>query len=164
MLLFGHDEQRLYGTSVGSFPICTSPRLGRPEASTSESVVDPADAAAATTRLPGPGVSVAVPVRVGAIVPVDTRVVPVAVGVPVWAGVVIEVVGDGVFVGRGDPGTVVRVGTRVAVGVGCEPTHAPRGQVVVDMQQSASTTQEKNAKSVPIMQNLPVDTQFEPLH
>ena len=162
MLLFGHDEQRLYGTSVGSFPICTSPRLGRPEASTSESVVDPADAASATTRLPGLGVSVAVLVRVGAIVPVDTEVVPVGVGVPVCTGVVTEVVGDGVFVGRGVPGGSVRVGTRVAVGVGCKPTHEPLGQV--DVQQSASTTHEKNAKSVPIMQNFPVDTQVEPLH
>ncbi len=108
--------------------------------------------------------SVAVLVRVAAIVPVATGVVPVGVGVWVCPGVVTEVVGDGVFVGRGVPGTVVRVGTRVAVGVGCKPTHAPRGHVVVDMQQSASTTHEKNAKSVPIAQNFPVDTQVEPVH
>ncbi len=114
--------------------------------------------------------SVAVLVRVAAIVPVATGVAPVGVGVPVCAGVpvctgvVTEVVGDGVFVGRGVPGGGVRVGTRVAVAVGCKPTHAPRGHVVVDMQQSASTTHEKNAKSVPIMQNFPVDTQVDPVH
>ena len=108
-----------------------------------------------------PGVrTLGVGVAVGPPVPV--------VGVTVGVLVTTEVVGEGVLVGRGVPGVEVRLGVRVAVaypmhqGFPVWLTHSVAEAGLA--QQSASLTHEKNAKSVSITQNFPVETQVELVH